>query len=275
MHTVRHLRPASLLLRWADVVELWLNRELLFFLVWREWKVRYRQTAIGVLWAVFQPIATLVVFSFIFRNFLGINDQIHIPYPLFLYTGIILWVFFSNSVTGASQSLITQSELITKVYCPRLLIPTASVVVQMTDLVFSLMLSVPLFIFFGVFPNWQGILLLPVFLLQLVIISLGVGYFFAAVNVRYRDVRYILPFFVQLLFFVTPIIFSTRSLGKWGEVVLALNPLTSVIEGVRSTLFVGLYAYKSIFAGYILSLIVFLGGVVVFKYIERSFSDTL
>ncbi len=257
---------------WHEITEIWDYRELLYFLTWRDIKVRYKQTAIGILWALFQPFVTMIIFSVFFGNFAKMPSD-GIPYPIFVFVGLILWQFFSSSLSNASGSLVGNQGIITKVYFPRLLIPIASTVTQFLDFFIASGMLVILMIYYGYLPNLAGLLILPLLLLITFLISVGGGMVLAALNVKYRDVRYALPFFIQILLFVTPVIYPSSILHNYSW-ILAANPMTGVIKAARSAILGGspinwtLLAISGVF-----SVIIFLVGIVIFRNTEKYFAD--
>jgi lipopolysaccharide transport system permease protein len=215
--------------------DLWAYRELLYFLTWRDVKVRYKQTVLGAAWAVIQPLFTMLVFWLFFGKLAGLPSD-DIPYPLFAFAGLLPWTFFSNAVTSSGNSLVGSANLVTKVYFPRMIIPGAAVLAGLVDLAIAFSALGVMLACYGVSPSW-AVLLLPYLVLLLTLLAAGVGMWMSALNVKYRDVRYALPFLIQLWMFATPIIYPASIVpAKW-RWVLALNPLTGIIEGFRSALF--------------------------------------
>jgi lipopolysaccharide transport system permease protein len=268
------IKPKKTINLRRDLKEIFTFRELLYFLSWRDLKVRYKQTAIGVGWALFQPFITMVIFSFFFGNLAKMPSD-GVPYPIFVYTGLLLWQFFSTSLSDASESLIRNQAIITKVYFPRLLFPISAVATKLIDFAIASLILIAMMLFYGYTPNLVGLLILPLLVLISFIAALGLGTFTAALSVRYRDVRYILPFFIQLMMFVTPVIYPASILGKYSK-ILALNPMTGVIKAARGALLGNepinwlLLAISGI-AG-IMILIV---GWIYFKKTEKSFTDII
>ena len=218
-----------------DLQELWAYRELLYFLMWRDVKVRYKQTVLGILWVVLQPLLMMLVFAFLFGKMVGIKSD-GIPYSLFAYAGLLTWTFFSSAVNSAGNSVVNSAGLITKVYFPRMLVPAAAVGATLVDFAVSFVPLAAMMIFWKVRLTSQ-LLLLPIFILMLVILALGVGMWMAALNTKYRDIRLALPFLLQLWFFASPIIYPLSLVeGKLGW-LLALNPMAGIIEGFRASLY--------------------------------------
>ena len=218
----------------SDLKEIWEYRELLYFFTWRDLKVRYKQTFIGVSWAVFQPLITMIVFSVFFGKLANMPSD-DIPYPIFVYVGLLLWQFFSGSLTQISNSFVDHKNIITKVYFPRIIMPISATITKFVDFLIASVILVGLMIYYGYLPNLSGILILPFLLFITFIAALGLGLFLASLNVKYRDVRYILPFFIQLGLFITPVIYPASITGIWSW-FLAMNPMTGVIKAARAAL---------------------------------------
>ena len=218
-----------------DLQELWAYRELLYFLMWRDVKVRYKQTVLGILWVVLQPLLMMLVFAFLFGKMVGIKSD-GIPYSLFAYAGLLTWTFFSSAVNSAGNSVVNSAGLITKVYFPRMLVPAAAVGATLVDFAVSFVPLAAMMIFWKVRLTSQ-LLLLPIFIVMLVILALGVGMWMAALNTKYRDIRLALPFLLQLWFFASPIIYPLSLVeGQLGW-LLALNPMAGIIEGFRASIY--------------------------------------
>ena len=194
------IRPKKAFNILDDIKEIWRYRELMYFFTWRDVKVKYKQTAIGVIWAILQPFMAMVVFSVFFGNFIKVPSE-GIPYPIFVYTGLLLWNFFSSSLGAVSGSLVGNQAIITKVYFPRLIIPISAVITNLIDFAIASVILVGLMFYYGYLPNIIGILILPLLVLISFIAALGLGLFLASINVKYRDVRYVLPYFIQMLLF--------------------------------------------------------------------------
>src|SRR5436190_16494115 len=211
--------------------ELWRYRELLYFLTWRDIKVRYKQTALGAAWAIIQPLFTMLVFSLFFGRLAKIPSD-GIPYPIFSYAALVPWTFFANGLNQSSNSLVGSSNLITKVYFPRLVIPISTVISGVIDFALAFAVLLVMMFYYGIVPT-LNIIWLPAFLLLAVITALGVGLWLSALNVEYRDVRYIVPFLTQFWMFATPIVYPSTLLQKPWRTIYALNPMVGVIEGFR------------------------------------------
>lgn len=214
--------------------DIWEYRELLYFLTWRDVKVRYKQTVLGAAWAIIQPLFTMLVFTIFFGKLANMPSD-GVPYPIFAYAGLLPWTFFSNSITNSGASLIGSTNLITKVYFPRMIIPGSAVLAGLVDFGIAFSILVVLMVYYRIALTWN-VLLLPGLVVLTTLLAIGVGMWMAALNVKYRDIRYALPFGVQLLMFVTPIIYPSSMVSDQWRWLLWLNPLTGVIEGYRSAL---------------------------------------
>jgi lipopolysaccharide transport system permease protein len=251
--------------------DLWSHRELLYFLIWRDVKVRYKQTVLGVAWAVLQPLLMMVIFSLLFGRVAGMPSD-GIPYPLFAYGGLLAWTFFASAVTNSGNSLVGSAHLITKVYFPRIIIPTAAVCAAAVDLILSFVVLVPLMIYYRVPITWQ-LAMLPLLLLLLMTLALGVGMWMSALNVKYRDVRFALPFLTLIWMFLSPVIYPlSRMTGKL-KLALTLNPVTGIIEGFRSALFGLPFNWFAILISAVISFLMLIYAVFWFRRMEREFAD--
>jgi len=257
--------------RAVDWRELWRGRELLYFLVWRDIKVRYKQTVIGAAWAVIQPLLTMAVFSIIFGAFARLPSD-GVPYPVFVYAGLLPWIFFSNAVTNASNSLVGQAHLLTKTYFPRLLLPLSSLGVAGLDFTLSLGVYFGLMAWFGFVPT-AATLWIPLLLLLTATVALGVGTFFAAMMVVYRDFRVVVPFMLQIWMYASPVVYPTGLAPERYRWLLALNPLTGVISAFRSALLGRPADWPAIGTAIVLALLALVCGVALFRRTERRFAD--
>lgn len=253
---------------------LWFYRELFYFLAWRDIKVRYKQTAIGILWAILQPFLTMVIFSIFFGRIAGITSG-EIPYPIFTYFGLLFWQYFSSSLTNASNSLVTNQSLVQKIYFPRLILPISATLVHLIDFFFAFLVLIGLMIYYQFTPTIIGILLLIPCLLITFLTFSGIGLILAAINVKYRDVRYVLPFFIQLLLFLTPVIYPVTILGKY-QWLWFLNPMAAVIETIR-TGFLGLTSinWQLLGVSSIISITIFIIGLIYFNKTEGKIVDLI
>jgi lipopolysaccharide transport system permease protein len=252
--------------------ELWDYRELFYFLVWRDIKVRYKQTALGITWAIMQPIFTVVIFSVFFGRLAKIPSD-GIPYPLFSFTALVPWTFFSYGLNQSSNSLVGSANLITKVYFPRLAVPIASIVAGTVDFLLAFVVLIAMMVYYRV-PPTRNIMFLPLFFLLTVVTSLGVGLWLSALNVKFRDVRLALPFLVQLWMFATPIAYPSSLLhGSWRN-VYGLNPMVGVVEGFRWALLgVKNPPGTIIYVSAMIAMLLLTGGVMYFRRMEKTFAD--
>lgn len=255
-----------------DIRELWAYRELFYFFTWRDLKIRYKQTFIGAGWALFQPLITMVVFTIFFGELAKLPSD-NVPYPIFVYVGLLFWQFFAGALTDTSTSLITNQSIITKVYFPRLILPISSVITKFVDFLIASIILVGLMLYYGYTPQLGGILIIPLLLIITFMAATGTGLLLAAINVKYRDVRYALPFFIQLLIFVTPVIYPASIAGKYSW-ILALNPMMGVIQNARGAL-LGTQPINWVLLAisFTACLVLLTIGTYVFKKVERYFAD--
>ena len=269
--TLTVIRPKKIF-HLRDLKELWQYRELLYFFSWRDLKVRYKQTAIGILWAILQPFITMVVFTIFFGELAKIPSD-GTPYPIFVYVGLLFWQFFSTALADTSNALIANQSIITKVYFPRLILPVSTVITKLVDFVIAALILAGLMIYYGYTPHLYGFILLPLLLIVAFMSATGAGLFLAAINVKYRDVRYALPFFIQILLFVTPVIYPASIAGKYSK-ILALNPMMGVIQNARAALLGSMPVnWTLILTSTVGSIVLLLVGIYTFKKIERYFAD--
>ena len=265
---------------WASLQlgAVWQYRELLYFMVWRDVKVRYKQTALGVAWIVLQPVIGMVVFSLLFGGLLKVPSG-GVPYPVFAYAALLPWNYFASSLTRSSTSLVASSNLITKVYFPRLVIPMAGVLSGLVDFAIAFVILIGLMIFYGIAPT-AGVVWLPGFLLLAMLTALGFGLWLSALNVRFRDINQLVPFLVQIWMYVTPVIYGSTLIPERFRFLLGLNPMTGVVEGFRWALLGGRLADAQapglLFAISIaITLVVLVSGAVFFRRTERTFADII
>lgn len=259
---------------WAalNLGELWSRRELLYFLTWRDIKVRYKQTLLGAIWVIFQPLLTMLVFTFFFGKLVGAPDGM--PYPLFAYTGLLPWTFFANAVSNSSNSLVNNYNLITKVYFPRTILPLAAVAAGLLDLAITSLILVGMTFYYGIKPTWS-MLLLPFFVMLTMLLALGLGLCVSALGAKYRDVRHALPFLLYLWMFSSPIIYpSSVVAGKW-RWTLTLNPMTGIINGFRSALVGREFDWSAISISTIIVVITLICSAYAFRRLEKSFADLI
>jgi homopolymeric O-antigen transport system permease protein len=258
-----------------DLRELVDYHELLYFLTLRDIKVRYKQTLLGAAWAVLQPFLAMVIFSVIFGHLAGITPDYDVQYPLFVYTGLLPWTYFASCLTMSSASVVGSAPLVTKVYFPRLLIPLASVGAPIVDFGLSFIVLLGLFAWYGIVPSWH-VVFLPVFLFMALLVAFGVGLWLSALNVRYRDVPYAVPFLTQLWLYATPVIYPVSLIPAAWRWLLAVNPMTGVIEGFRwSLLGGGAPRFGVIGISILIGSALLLSGLAYFKHFERRFADVM
>ena len=270
---VTHIRPSR---GWValNLRELWEYRDLLYFFVWRDIKVRYKQTILGVSWAIIQPFFTMVIFSIFFGNLAQMPSD-DVPYPLFSYAALVPWTFFANALTQASASLVMHAEMVKKVYFPRLLMPMATIFSGVVDFLLAFAVLLLMMVVFGFFPT-ANVVWLPFLLLLALIASSGVGIWLTALNVQFRDVRYAVPFLTQAWLFLTPIAYPSSLLDQPWRTLYAINPMAGVVEGFRWALLgtdtrPGLMLVVSA----LVSLIILISGVYYFRRMEKRFADVV
>lgn len=256
------------------LADVWAYRELLYFLTWRDIKVRYKQTALGAAWAVLQPFLTMVVFSLFFGRLAQIPSE-GVPYPIFSYAALVPWTFFANGVTLSSQSMVGNSNLITKVYFPRLIVPVAAVVSGLVDFAIAMVVLFGMMAWYGIAPTWQ-VLTLPLFLALALISALGVGLWLSAMNVKYRDIRYIVPFLIQFWLFATPIAYPSTLLTEPWRTLYGLNPMVGVVEGFRWALLDTRTSPGAItFFSAVAAIALLVSGAYYFRRMEKTFADVV
>ncbi|MGH9871109.1 MAG: ABC transporter permease [Pyrinomonadaceae bacterium] len=256
-----------------NLSELWSFRELLYFLTLRDVKVRYKQTLMGLAWVIIQPLTTMLIFTLVFNRFVHLNAG-PLPYPLFALSGLLLWLFFANAVTNSTHSLVSNSNLITKVYFPRLFIPAASVGAGVVDLGVSFLLLIAMSIYYGVTIT-VNILLLPLFIVLMTLLALGVGLLFAAFTVKYRDLRHALPFIIQLWMFASPVIYPVSVVPDKWKWLVTINPVAGIIEGFRASLTGQPFNWLQVSVSAAITLVLLLGSVYVFRRFEDTFADVV
>jgi lipopolysaccharide transport system permease protein len=256
-----------------DFREAYLYRELLAFLIWRDIKIRYRQTLLGGLWSILQPLAGTLIFVLVFNRWAGVHSD-GPPYSLFAFAGLAPWTFFSNSVTNSSNSLIASQQLVSRVYFPRIFIPLGTIGALLLDLAISLAVLGCMMIYY----RWTlsaNVLLLPVFLLGTVMAASGIGFAFSALNVLFRDVKYMVPFLLQMGLFVTPVIYPVRYVPSRWQTLFGLNPMSGMVLGFRYCLLGSPVYWPLVLTSLLMCLILFFAGLMLFRRIERLFADVI
>lgn len=275
---VTFIRPAR---GWIaiNLRDLWLYRELVYFLTWRDIKVRYKQALLGIGWAIFQPVLSMVIFTVIFNRFLGVKPDAGIPnefYPIFGFAALLPWQFFQGALQRASVSLVTNANLLTKVYFPRLIIPLSAVAAGLVDFLFSFLVLAAMMIYFGV-PFTTRLLWLPLFLLLALLAALAVGLWLSALNVQYRDVQHMVPFLLTAWMYASPVVYSAEviTVSPFWQAVYALNPMVGVIQGFRWALFGTNPPDLSMLVSAAVVLVLFVSGLFYFRRMERIFADMI
>ena len=253
--------------------ELWEYRELLYFLAWRDIKIRYKQTALGLAWAVLQPLITMLIFALFFGKLAKMPSD-HIPYPLFAFAALVPWTFFANGLTQASNSLVGSANLIKKVYFPRLVVPISVVLAGLPDFLLSFIVLLGLMLYYGIFPQLSVVLWLPLLLLLACATALGVGLWLSALNVKYRDVRYIVGFLTQIWMFATPVVYPASLLGGKWRLIFSINPMVGVVEGFRWALLkTDTAPGPSILVSAATAVVILITGTFYFRRMEKTFAD--
>jgi lipopolysaccharide transport system permease protein len=256
------------------VHDLWEYRELLYFLAWRDIKVRYKQAALGAAWAILQPLMTMMIFTVIFGNLAKVPSD-GLPYPIFAFTGLLPWTYFAQAIGRSGASLVSSADLIKKIYFPRLIVPIAAAMAPLVDFAIGFVILLGMMAWFGIAPKW-GLLALPLFLLLCCITALAVGLFLSALDVRYRDVGHTLPFLIQFWMYASPVVYSASLVPERWRLLYSLNPMVGVIEGFRWAL-LGKerpdFGVIAVSAGVVIVLLT--GGIIFFKRMERTFADVV
>lgn len=266
------IKPAKLL--YYDFNELYEFRDTLFFLTWKDIKIKYKQALLGFLWAILQPVLMMLVFI-VFRKVISINTgNNNVPYPLFVLSGILLWNFFSGAVTQSSNSIVNHAHIIKKIYFPRVFFPISAVLVSLFDFFMGLLVYIPVMIYFNKYPSPWLIAILPASIILTILVAMGVGSFFSALNVKYRDVKYIIPFAIQLLFFISPVFYSHSFItNKYLLYFYYVNPITGILELLRYGLFGMPINTHGLIIGCISALLSFIIGMLYFRRFETTFAD--
>src|SRR5215831_4382375 len=262
--------------RWVPLKlrDVWAYRELLYFLTWRDVKVRYKQTLLGAAWAILQPLLTMLIFTLIFGRLAGIKSD-DVPYPVFAYAGLLIWTFFSNSMTNSGNSLVSNANLITKIYFPRLILPAAAVAAGLVDLMLAFIIQIFLMLYYRL-PLTRGVVMIPALIILVTALAYGVGTWLSALNVKYRDIRYAIPFVVQIWMFASPVIYPLTLLpAKW-RWLLMLNPLTGIIQNFRVALLgTSTFDWRSLGISTIITLCILIYAAYSFRRMERKFEDVV
>lgn len=267
------IRPGSGLFH-LELKAIWYYRELLYFLIWRDVKVRYKQTAIGAGWAIFQPLMTMIIFTVVFGDFAKIPSD-GLPYPIFAYTALLPWNYFAQAISRSGVSLVGSANLISKVYFPRLIIPLSAAVAPVVDFAIAFVILLAMMAWFGIAPTW-GVLALLLFLLLALATALAVGLWLSALDVRYRDVGYTIPFVVQIWMYASPVAYPVSLVPERWRLLYSLNPMAGVIEGFRWALLgTGNPDFGVMAASAVVIMALLLGGIVYFRQMERTFADVV
>lgn len=272
--TTIYIKPSTGLTA-LNLRDLWVYRELVFFMIWRDIKVRYKQTMLGAAWAVIQPVMTMLVFTFIFGSVAKVPTD-GIPYPIFSYTALLPWGLFVAALNQASRSLTSNNNMITKVYFPRLVLPIASVLAGLVDFAIAFVILIGLMFYYKVSPAWNVLWALPLFMLLAIVTALGVALWLSAINVKYRDVNYALPFLTQFWLFITPVAYSANVISEKWQLVYSLNPMAGVVNGFRWALLgAGNGPDMALWVSASISLVILVTGLFYFRNMERTFADTI
>jgi len=256
---------------WKD---LWRYRELFYILSWRDIKVRYKQTFLGAAWSIIRPLLTTIIFTVVFSKIAKLNNPGNAPYALMVFAGMLPWQFFSNALSEASNSLVGNSNLITKVYFPRLIIPASSVITSLVDFAISFLILIIMMCWYQYIPSWH-IIFLPVFILLAFLCAFGVGLYLTAVNVKYRDFRYIIPFIIQFGLYITPVGFSSSLIGEKWKSLYSLNPMVGVIDGFRWCILGDPMNWISFAFSLVVVIVFLIIGITYFRKMEKSFADNI
>ena len=259
----------------VNLRELWQFRDLLYFLSWRDIKVKYKQTALGAAWAILQPFLTMVVFSILFGKLAKMPSE-GIPYPVFVYAGLLPWYYFSSAVSSSGNSLVPSSNLITKVYFPRLIIPASASLSALLDFFIASVILIVMMFFYHFTPDALGVVLIPFLIFLTFAVAVGCGLWLSALNVEYRDFQYVIPFLVQIWMFVTPVIYPVTLFPEKYRWILSLNPMGGVIEAFRAaTLGHQPINWNSLIISSVIGFMIFFTGMLYFRKVERSFADVI
>ncbi len=258
-----------------NLKDLWKYRELVYFLIWRDIKVRYKQAALGVAWAIIQPLLTMVIFSVVFGKFGKLPTDNSIPYPLFTFAALLPWQLFASALQRAGTSLVGSANLITKIYFPRLIIPISAVIGGIADFAISFLILIGLMLYYRVYPTWNVLWIIP-FTLLTIITALAVGLWLSAMNVRYRDVQHMIPFLIQAWMFASPVAYSAKLItDRTWQLIYGLNPLAGIIQGFRWAMLGGTPPGELMWISAIVMVILLISGLYYFRRMEKTFADTV
>lgn len=272
--TTVYIKPSKGLAA-LNLRDLWIYRELVFFMVWRDVKVKYKQTLLGMAWAVVQPVMTMLVFTFVFDRVTKLPTD-GIPYEVFSFTGLLPWGLFVTALNQGSRSLVAHNNMVTKIYFPRLILPLASVLAGLVDFVIAFVILIGLMFYFQAAPAWEYLWTLPFFLVLALVTALGVALWLSAVNVKYRDVNHALPFLTQFWLFATPVAYSFSTIPEQWQILLSLNPMTGVVNGFRWALLgTGTGPDVTLWISALISILIFISGLFYFRSMEKTFADTI
>ena len=259
----------------VNLRELWQYRELLVFFIWRDLKVRYKQTVLGVVWVILQPVMTMIVMSVVFGKMARIPSE-GIPYPIFAYTALLPWTFFSGGLSRAAGSMVSSANLVQKIYFPRLILPIAAVVDGIVDFLLAFIILIGMMVYYNMYPKVSMVWLLIPLLFLSMLAALGIGLWMAAFNVRYRDIRYIVPFMTQFWMYITPVVYPASLVGHSWKMVYSLNPMVGVINGFRWVLLNrGPSPGITIWISVIVSIVAVISGAMYFRRMEKTFADVI
>ena len=272
--TTIYIKPSQGLAA-LNLRDLWIYRELVFFMVWRDVKVKYKQTLLGMAWAVIQPVMTMLVFTFVFDRVAKLATD-GIRYEVFSFTGLLPWSLFVIALNQGSRSLVAHNNMVTKIYFPRLILPMSSVFAGLVDFAIAFVILIGLMFYFQVTPAWRLLWTLPFFLLLAILTALGVALWLSAINVKYRDVNHALPFLTQFWMFATPVAYSFSGLSEKLQLALSLNPMTGVVNGFRWALLgTGNGPDLTLWISVAISILIFVSGLFYFRSMEKTFADTI
>ncbi|HKI53043.1 MAG TPA: ABC transporter permease [Anaerolineales bacterium] len=273
--TTIYIKPSKGLAA-LNLRDLWLYRELVYFMVWRDVKVRYKQTMLGAAWAIIQPVMTMIVFTILFGRIAKLPTDNNIPYPIFSYTALLPWGLFVAALNQASRSLTANQNMVTKIYFPRLVLPLASILSGLVDFVIAFVILIGLMFYYDVTPSINALWALPLFLLLAIIAALGVALWLAAINVQYRDVNYALPFMTQFWLFITPVAYSSNLISDKWQLIYSLNPMAGVVNGFRWALLgTNTGPGPEMAVSVVISILILIGGLFYFRNMEKTFADTI